>query len=277
MMAISFFATLAFATLQGTYTLFLIKQYARPEIQTFIRTRPQQAAALARREQDAASRSRSSALAIGAHSEEGAPALAIGGENTPYPPSMGGDFSLQQAPPEGLSWRQIEKLLVRPRAAQLAAWIFASIGIVSLLVQGGLIGPLKKRFGEVPLILAGTLLMAIGLALVPFPQSIYGAFPVMALLAFGNSMATPILTALVSELSPEHERGEMIGVFQSIGSLGRIFGPNVGGTLFGLFGAGAPYFVGGAIMMVSFVFALSLRRAISHLPTTPEAETVATS
>jgi DHA1 family tetracycline resistance protein-like MFS transporter len=82
----------------------------------------------------------------------------------------------------------------------------------------------------------------------------------MMLLAFGNSIATPILTALVSELSPENERGELIGVFQSIGSLGRIIGPNVGGQLFNVFSAGAPYFAGAGIMFFSFLIALQLRR-----------------
>jgi MFS family permease len=86
-----------------------------------------------------------------------------------------------------------------------------------------------------------------------------GEYPVMMLLAFGNSIATPVLTALVSELSPENERGEIIGVFQSVGSLGRIIGPNVGGQLFNAISAGAPYFAGAVIMFFSFVMALQLR------------------
>jgi MFS family permease len=263
-MWISLFATIAFATLQGTYTLFLIKQYTRPEVQTFIRTNPQGAIAEARSSGGIAD---SAVAALSTHeSETGTPASAV---NEPYPPSMGGDFNLAGQPaPEGSSWREIEKALVRPRSAQLAAWIFAVIGLTALVTQGGLIGPIKKRIGEVNMVLAGTLLMAIGLALVPLPKSIMGEYPVMMLLAFGNSIATPVLTALVSELSPENERGEIIGVFQSIGSLGRIIGPNVGGQMFNFFSAGAPYFAGAGIMFLSFLIALQLRRVSPGSATT---------
>jgi DHA1 family tetracycline resistance protein-like MFS transporter len=266
MIAISFFATLAFATLQGTFTLFLIKQYARPQVQTYILSNPQGAINEARKES-------SQAKAVAAPSGEGGEnAVSLGdGENEPYPASMGGDFnSSTRSAPAGMTWRQIEKLLVRPRASQMAALIFAAIGIVALVVQGGLIGPLKKRFGELNLIVVGTLLMAIGLALVPFPKTFGWEFPVMGLLAFGNSIATPVLTALVSELSPENERGEMIGVFQSVGSLGRIFGPNVGGSLFSALGAGAPYLAGSLIMLVSLGFALVLKKSCPPHEIEPE-------
>ena len=157
----------------------------------------------------------------------------------------------------------------------MAAWIFATIGITALLVQGGLVAPLKKRFGEVALVFTGTLMMALGLALVPVPHTVFGEYPVMALLAFGNSIATPVLTALVSELAPEAERGEIIGVFQSVASLGRIIGPWIGGVLFTLFSAGAPYWAGGSIMMISFVMALRLRAFCpdGHCPEAPSAIT----
>jgi DHA1 family tetracycline resistance protein-like MFS transporter len=89
----------------------------------------------------------------------------------------------------------------------------------------------------------------------------YGEFPIMALLAFGNSIATPVLTALVTELSPEAERGELIGVFQSTQSLGRIVGPIAGGQLFSYFSPSAPYFVGAAVMCLAFFIALKLRGA----------------
>jgi MFS family permease len=261
-MWISLFATIAFATLQGTYTLFLIKQYTRPEVQTFIKTNPQGAIAEAR---SSGGLTHSAVAALS--TQESETGTSTGDVNEPYPPSMGGDFTYTAQPaPEGTSWRAIEKALVRPRSAQLAAWVFAVIGLTALVTQGGLIGPIKKRIGEVNMVLAGTLLMAIGLAMVPFPKSVMGEFPVMAFLAFGNSIATPVLTALVSELSPENERGEIIGVFQSIGSLGRIIGPNVGGQLFNAISAGAPYFAGAVIMLFSFVIALRLRSFAKTLP-----------
>jgi MFS family permease len=261
--AISFFAMVAFATMQGTYSLFLITRYNRPAVQELIKKDPQAAIAEAMRE---SREGHTAAATSGLSGGEGGAAEIGGGINSPYPRTMGGDFNYTAHPaPEGYTWREIEKTLVSPRATRLAAWIFACIGIIALVVQGGLIGPLKKRFGELNLIVAGTVIMAIGLALIPLPKTVFGEFPVMVLLAFGNSISGPILTALVSELAPEHERGEVIGVYQSVSSLGRIIGPNVGGTLFTTFSAGAPYIAGACIMLFSFGLALRLVRTCPHI------------
>lgn len=254
---ISLFLTVAFATLQGTYTLFLITRYIRPDVQTYIRANPQEAIAKAKISE--AQTPATEAAHTGG--EGGGPAIEPAVDE-PYPPSMGGDFAPKDlAAPEGTTWRRVEKELVRPNATRIAAWIFAAIGITALVVQGGLIGPLKKRFGEINLVWMGTLLMALGLAIVPIPKNILGEFPVMVLLAFGNSIANPVLTALVSELAPEEERGEIIGVFQSVASLGRIIGPNVGGILFTMFNPGAPYWGGALIMLVSCLMAMRLKSA----------------
>ncbi len=270
--AISFFATVAFATLQGTYTLFLITRYARPQVQNMMRANPQAAIKQARREHSEAAKNKVK-MAVGAD-ESASPMETVGmnGKVAPYSRTMGGDINPKKLglprAPHDLTWRGVEKSLVSPRSAQLAAWIFASIGLTSLVVQGGLIGPLKKRIGEVPMVLVGTLLMALGLAIVPFPKSIAGEFPIMMLLAFGNSIAAPILTALVSELSPEAERGEIIGVFQSVQSLGRIVGPIVGGLLFNYFSPGAPYWAGAVIMFGSFLIARRLPSTHTSAPAT---------
>ena len=260
-LVIGFISILAFATMQGTFTLFIIKQYVRPETQTFIQANPQAAIAEAQKHLTA---TQSTQLVA---SEDGAPSPE-GDLNKPFSASMGGDFEPQNlgAPPEGLSWRRIEKVLVQPRASQAVGWIFATIGIIVIIVQGTMISKLQKRFGQLPMIVVGTLMLAAGLALVPIPHTFLGQFPVVALIAIGNSISAPILTALVSMLAPEAERGEVIGVFQSTQSLGRIFGPLLGGFLFDRFSPGAPYFAGACIMFVAFILSCGLGRVCaSHL------------
>lgn len=262
--AVGFFSILAFATLQGTFTIYLITQYVRPEVQEYIRRQPHQATLEARRRMTP----ETDTIAPGIGTHEAGTTLQTaakpiqGGDVTPYSHAMGGDFTLAGRPSPGidLSWRRVEQLLVQPRAAQLVNWIFTTIGILALVVQGGLIGPLKKRFGDMNLVVAGTLLMAVALALVPIPHHFIWQFPVAALMAIGNGISAPVLTALVSLLSPEAERGEIIGVFQSTQSLGRILGPILGGYLFDYVSRGAPYFAGGAIMLFAFFVSLALRK-----------------
>ncbi|HEX8465936.1 MAG TPA: MFS transporter [Abditibacterium sp.] len=262
---IGFLATAAFATIQGTYALFILKDYTRPLVQREIRDNPSAAIARARKLREAEQETRST-LSLG----EGASGPDISADATaPYPASMGGDFGLKSTPaPAGYSWRHIEKLIVRPETARQVGTIFGIIGLLSLVVQGGLIRPLQKRVSEVSLVLAGTLIMAIGLVSTAamqelLPGVMWGQYLAACILTLGNGLATPVLTSLVSQLAPDNERGEILGVFQSVQSLGRIVGPNLGGFLFGAVASGAPFVAGGAIMMVSFFLAFRLRGVVA--------------
>ena len=255
---IGFLATAAFATIQGTYALYILKEYTRPLVQSEIRQNPQAAAARAEKLRSA-DRQTAPMPPI-----EGAPAGADD-VTKPYPKSLGGDFTFDGATsPAGLSWREVEKLIVRPESARLIGYIFGVIGILSLIVQGGLIRPLQKIFGEVPLVLAGTFIMAAGLMSVAIieqiiPHVIWGQYLACGILTLGNGIATPVLTSLVSQYAPENERGELLGIYQSTQSLGRIVGPNLGGVLFGTIAAGAPFIAGGLIMLGAGALAFRLR------------------
>ena len=257
LITLSFFITAAFAMpLQGTYSLFLITKYARPEVQASIKANPQAAIKEARSEMG-----KPQPLDTSGGESGSAPAVVkdASGEVAPYPKTMGGDFTLNQPSPPDLSWRHIEKLLVARLASRQSSLVFAAIGLTAMIVQGGLIGFIRKKMGEVNMIIAGTVIMAISLALIPFPKMLLGELPIMALLAAGNSIATPVLTSLVTAFSPEHERGELIGVFQSVQSLGRIIGPIVGGGLFNFLSLNAPYWAGALAMAFTFFIALQLR------------------
>ena len=257
---IGFLATAAFATIQGTYALYILKDYTRPLVQNEIRQNPQAAAARALQ-----LRSADRQTAPLPSGEGGAAPEASDDPAQPYPKSLGGDFNFNAAtPPDGLSWREVEKLIVRPESARLIGYIFGVIGVLSLIVQGGLIRPLQKRFGEVPLVLAGTLIMAFGLVSVAvvegiIPGVIWGQYLACGILTLGNGIATPVLTSLVSQYVPENERGSLLGIYQSTQSLGRIVGPNLGGVLFNFIASGAPFVAGGIIMLGAFFLAFRLR------------------
>jgi DHA1 family tetracycline resistance protein-like MFS transporter len=256
-LVIGFIATAAFATMQGSYALYVVKEYARPKIQAEIKANPQGAG--------------KRAVALQGSEGSTAPSFSIeGGEEhkvgedltVPYPKTLGGDFDLpNQKAPEGLSWRHVEKLLVRPEAARSVGEIFALIGILSLFVQGGLMRRLPKKVGEVRLVIAGTLLMAIGLALIAAPFPMWWQFLVAAIITLGNGLSTPVLTSLATQYAPDNQRGELLGIYQSTQSLGRIIGPNLGGFLFGAIAAGAPFVAGGVIMLAAFFLAFKLKSA----------------
>jgi DHA1 family tetracycline resistance protein-like MFS transporter len=252
MLIIAFVATAAFGNLQITYTPFLIVSYIRPAIQKEIRADPKAAITDAER-----------------HLDAGGPAKSLSADEGPgFSSTFGGDFNAAGLPPTpaGLSWRKIESTLVSQRASHYANAIFVTIGLMAVLVQGALIPFLRKRTREVTLLTVGTVIMALSLCLVPLQSTYFGQFPVAMLIALGNGMFMPILSAMVSEYSPVSERGEVFGVFQSMQSMGRIVGPLMGGFLFQKVAHSAPYFAGGSIMIIAFVLALRLREFCHHEP-----------
>lgn len=144
------------------------------------------------------------------------------------------------------------------------SWMFLYIGFIMVFVQGGMIGRLSKKYGEAPLVQAGTLLVAAGLLLTPATQNIWGLAGALALLAIGSGINNPSNQSILSKLAPPAEVGGVLGVGQSMSTLGRILGPAVGGFLFDRFGTGSPYWFAAGTMVVAFVLALRLPRTASE-------------
>lgn len=125
---------------------------------------------------------------------------------------------------------------------------FAILGIFAVIVQGGLIGPLVKKFGESKLVNSGALLSALGLILIIFSGN--AILLVMSTVVFmvGNSLMTPTSSSLVTKQNSRGQ-GASLGFFQSFASLGRVFGPVTGGALFEI-GKGLPYIAGATFLVL---------------------------
>ncbi|MCA1635505.1 MAG: MFS transporter [Acidobacteria bacterium] len=157
-------------------------------------------------------------------------------------------------------------------------YLFAYVGIIAVIIQGGLIGRLVKRFGELTLVVAGALLLALNLLLLPYVGPLAGGLTMLMLLltafSIGNSLATPSLTTLASKSASAAEQGGIMGVTQSAASLARAVGPLIGGFLIYSAAAGPPlymddhslratFWAASGIMLAALIVALYLRRAYS--------------
>ncbi len=114
-------------------------------------------------------------------------------------------------------------------------YIFAYIGVLAVIIQGGVFSRLVERFGESTMIIAGCLMLTGSLAAVPYvgPQfgGLAGLLIGVACFAVGNSIASPALSSLASKNAGEHEQGKALGVMQSGASLARAAGPLIAGVL----------------------------------------------
>jgi MFS transporter, DHA1 family, tetracycline resistance protein len=142
------------------------------------------------------------------------------------------------------------------------AYVFAYVGLLSAVLQGGLIGRLSRRFGEERLLLVGLALIGIGLLTLPAARSMSLLALVLAALAVGMGLVQPSLNSLISRRSGREEQGEVLGVSQSVGSLARVLGPLAAGFLFTEFGRDAPYLWGAALIAAAWLLTVLLWRDV---------------
>ena len=142
-------------------------------------------------------------------------------------------------------------------------YLFTYVGVIIVIMQGGMVGQLVKRFGERGLQIAGLGLLAVGLALLPFSGTLALLLVALALLSIGDGAVTPTNNALLSLATPPEAQGETLGLSQGVGSLGRMIGPLIAGALFGA-SIGLPFLVGAALAVVALSVALPHIAMPSH-------------
>jgi DHA1 family tetracycline resistance protein-like MFS transporter len=138
---------------------------------------------------------------------------------------------------------------------------FAYIGTVLVLVQGGAVGPVAARFGEARMLMAGLIILCLGMALIPPSLSIVMVGISGALVAIGYAFCDPAISSLISRNAPPDRQGAVMGVLQSANSLVRIVGPVFAGALFQFLGRDAPYVSGAIIVALAALLAVRLLRA----------------
>jgi len=158
---------------------------------------------------------------------------------------------------------------------------FMYLGFIVMLTQMFITGRLVPIFGEGRLLMTAVCSYMFGLvwmATVPFsvaPEAVTVALsfgPVsltnaewlmlfgITFTAFGGAMFNTASTSWVSKQAGEHERGAVLGLFQSAGWLGRSVGPTVSGFLFMTYGPNTPLFAGAMLMLPVFAIVMYIRR-----------------
>jgi DHA1 family tetracycline resistance protein-like MFS transporter len=127
------------------------------------------------------------------------------------------------------------------------SYLFAYIGVVSVIAQGGIVGRLAPRVGAGRTAAGGIGLIALGLMGIALAPSIPWLLLPLAVLALGHGTASPSLSTLISHAGGPGEQGRMLGVNQSLSALGRVLGPVWGGVALAHVGLGAPFLSGAAI------------------------------
>ncbi|MBM3802136.1 MAG: MFS transporter [Acidimicrobiia bacterium] len=149
--------------------------------------------------------------------------------------------------------------------ARANGYLFAYIGVLITIIQGGLTGRLARRFGERRLIAVGLFCMIFGLGLLPYSLGLKSLLLVLLLLVTGHGATNPSISSLVSQTASTEDQGGILGVAQSLASLARILGPVWGGFTFDSLGFQYPYLTGSLFMAIAFGLSLMAVKRQSNL------------
>jgi len=118
-----------------------------------------------------------------------------------------------------------------PFGVKEVGYIFAYVGFLGIILQGGLIGRLVKRFGETKLVSAGFISATVGFALIGFMYHLPGLLVASTLASFGTGVLRPALTSLITQHAGREEQGIVLGLTQSLMSIAQIIAPVIGGYM----------------------------------------------
>ena len=138
--------------------------------------------------------------------------------------------------------------------AQQTGYILAYIGVVLVIMQGGLIGPLSARFKESSLLFTFIVFATIGLigwAVVPsVPWLLIAMFP----LAIGAGSFNAVINSAISKAVSHEEVGGMLGFSAGLESATRVVMPALAGYLLGRYGPSTPGYMASLVMIIMVVY-----------------------
>jgi predicted MFS family arabinose efflux permease len=138
--------------------------------------------------------------------------------------------------------------------------IFLYSGFIGAVCQLVLIGPITKRIGENAVVMWSIAGMGLGLAVLAMTASVTMTLLAMTLVSAAHSFFSPVSTAMVSHFAEPAERGMVLGVFQGIGSLGRVAGPAFAGVAFAQISYSSPYWISALLTLPALVLAVGIMR-----------------
>lgn len=124
--------------------------------------------------------------------------------------------------------------------AQQTGFVLTYVGLLSVIVQGGLVGRLSQRFPDDVLIFASVALMAVSLLGWAFAPSVPVLLVILAPVALAGGVLNTILSSALTKAVQPHEIGGILGLSSSIESLTRVIAPTLGGLLLDQLGPWSP-------------------------------------
>jgi MFS transporter, DHA1 family, tetracycline resistance protein len=114
---------------------------------------------------------------------------------------------------------------------QQVGYVYAFLGLLGVILQGGMMGRLVKAVGETRLAQTGFFLGLVGLVALGFTYSIPLLLVAAAVASSGTGIIRPTVTSLITQKAGRSEQGVILGLTQSLNSISAIAAPALAGFL----------------------------------------------
>jgi len=157
--------------------------------------------------------------------------------------------------------------------AQMIGYFFMYTGAISVFTRVLLLGRMVDWLGEAKLSRLGLILLAAGVIGMPLSGNLGTLALAVALIPLGTAFTFPCVTALLSRVVSQRERGLYMGMQQTYGGVTRAIAPVLYGRAFDTLGVASPYYFSSAIIAATILLGFGLDKYARHEPaaaSTPE-------
>jgi MFS family permease len=137
-------------------------------------------------------------------------------------------------------------------------YFFTYIGSISVFARVLLLGRMVDWLGEANLSRLGLVLLALGVVGMPLSKNLPMLAVAVALIPLGTAFTYPCVTALLSRVTAQRERGLYMGMQQTYGGVSRIIAPLFFGWSFDHLGVSSPYFFSSAFIFATIFLGFGL-------------------
>ena len=149
---------------------------------------------------------------------------------------------------------------------------FTFLGLVTAMVQGGLVRRLVPKYGEARMIVAGLVLLVLGFAGLGVASGTMATLLATAAVGVGQGLVSPTISGLLSRVTPEGEQGAVFGTLSSAQTMARMANYLLANLLFGRGNTAAPFWEAAAIALVALGLAVVALPAVRRLASRPKPE-----
>jgi DHA1 family tetracycline resistance protein-like MFS transporter len=110
-------------------------------------------------------------------------------------------------------------------------YLYAYAGFLGILIQGGLLRRLSKKYGDAPLVIAGFAFATVGYFLAGVAMTVTMLVIAVTVASFGQGFLRPALTARITQVCERGEQGTVLGLTQAMQALAQVMVPPLAALL----------------------------------------------